>query len=74
MFDSVVSPGMEPLTPLKEAARLLGISKTTAYTWVDAGTFPIPTKRVGKKIMVPTAALRRFLESPIPTTEEVDVA
>lgn len=47
--------------PLPRAAELLGISRATAYTAVRDGSFPVPTIRVGKRIVVPTKPLLDLL-------------
>jgi excisionase family DNA binding protein len=43
--------------PLDEAARLLGVSKWTAYKLAHSGE--LPTTRIGRKLYVPVAVLRR---------------
>jgi excisionase family DNA binding protein len=43
--------------PLDEAARLLGISKWTAYKLAKSGE--LPTNRVGRNLYVPVPVLRR---------------
>ena len=43
-----------------EAARLLGIGRNAAYDAVRRGE--IPTIRIGKRLLVPKAALQRMLE------------
>lgn len=45
-----------------EAAQVLGIGRNAAYEAVRTGQ--IPTIRIGKRILVPVAALRRMLETP----------
>jgi excisionase family DNA binding protein len=42
-----------------EVAEILGLSKATVYAAAASGE--IPTIRVGRRILVPTAALRRML-------------
>ena len=42
------------------AGALLGVSRSSAYKAVENGE--IPAIRVGRRIVVPTAALRRMLE------------
>jgi len=42
-------------------SRLLSISTWAAYQSIKAGTFPVPTLAVGRRIIVPTAPLRRAL-------------
>jgi excisionase family DNA binding protein len=45
---------------VEEAAKELGISKASAYE--AARTGELPTIRIGKRILVPVAALERMLE------------
>ncbi|MGP8182083.1 MAG: helix-turn-helix domain-containing protein [Acidimicrobiales bacterium] len=45
---------------VEEAASLLGISRSFAYEAVQHGD--IPSMRIGKRILVPKAALERLLE------------
>jgi excisionase family DNA binding protein len=45
-----------------EAAALLGISRSFAYEAVERGD--IPSMRIGRRILVPKAALTRLLEAP----------
>ena len=42
-----------------ETGQILGLSKASAYAAVQAGE--IPVIRVGRRLLVPTAALRRML-------------
>ena len=49
---------------VEEAATLLGISRSFAYEAVQRGK--IPSMRIGKRILVPKAALRRFLHAENP--------
>lgn len=44
---------------VEEAARILGISRGSAYEAVRRGD--IPTIRIGKRLIVPVAALERML-------------
>ena len=46
---------------VEEAAQLLGISRSFAYEAVQRGE--IPSMRIGRRILVPKAALQRFLET-----------
>lgn len=52
---------------VEEAASVLGIARGTAYAAVRAGE--IPSVRVGKRLLVPTAALRRLLAVDTPPGE-----
>lgn len=51
---------------IEEAARQLGIGKTTAYSLAQAGTFPARTIRVGKKYRVSNADLDRLIDGDDP--------
>jgi excisionase family DNA binding protein len=53
---------------VEEAAQLLGISRSFAYEAVEHGD--IPSMRIGRRILVPKAALRRFLESAAPPAND----
>ena len=46
---------------VKEAGRILGISRGAAYAYANAGR--IPTIRLGRRILVPKAALDKLLMS-----------
>ena len=51
---------MEKLTlSVTEAGQLLGISRTAAYEGARNGQ--IPTVRIGKRLLVPRAALKQLL-------------
>jgi excisionase family DNA binding protein len=52
---------------VEEAAGLLGISRSFAYEAVQRGE--IPSMRIGRRILVPKAALERFLASSTPTEQ-----
>jgi excisionase family DNA binding protein len=55
-----VSPVEDRLVfTVEEAAQLLGISRSFAYEAVQRGE--IPSMRIGRRILVPKAALERFL-------------
>jgi excisionase family DNA binding protein len=56
---------------VEEAAQLLGISRSFAYEAVQLGE--IPSMRIGRRILVPKAALQRFLNS-VPSGEEDEEA
>ncbi len=54
-------PAIQPTVPVwPTAAAALGISKSSAYEAARSGE--LPTIRVGKRLLVPTAALRRMLQ------------
>jgi len=52
-----------PLWP--DTGRALGLSKSTTYAGAASGD--IPTFRVGRRIVVPTMAIRRLLQLDEPT-------
>lgn len=55
-----VAPVEERLVfTVEEAAALLGISRSFAYEAIQRGE--VPSMRIGKRILVPKAALERFL-------------
>lgn len=49
------SPGTKPTLTVEEVAALLGVSRSTAYEAVRRGT--IPAIRLGRRLVVPTAAV-----------------
>ncbi len=53
------------LTVWPETAAILGLSKASAYDAAKRGE--IPTIRIGRRLLVPTAALRRMLQLDEPT-------
>jgi hypothetical protein len=50
-----------PTVKVETAARALSVSDWAAYQAIRAGTFPVPTLSIGRRIVVPTAPLRRAL-------------
>lgn len=48
---------------VEEAAEILGIGRNLAYEGVKNGD--IPSIRIGKRIVVPKAALKKKLDGPI---------
>lgn len=55
----VPDPSVEPTMQVDQAAAALGISRGAAYNAVQTGE--IPSIRIGRRIVVPTAAVRRML-------------
>jgi excisionase family DNA binding protein len=53
------NPVERPTVHVEEAGELLGISRGSAYDAVANGE--IPSIRIGRRIVVPTAALLRLL-------------
>jgi excisionase family DNA binding protein len=56
----VPDPRTHPTLTVPQAGRLLGLAKASAYEGAHRGE--IPTIRVGRRLLVPTAALRRMLQ------------
>ena len=55
-----LNPRTQPVMTVTEAARVLHISRGSAYEAVKAGE--IPSIRIGRRIVIPTAALARLLQ------------
>lgn len=53
------SPEDQPTISVEEAGEALGVSRSAAYLGVRSGE--IPSIRIGRRIVVPTAALRKLL-------------
>lgn len=51
----------QPTVSVVEAGAALGIAKNAAYLAAQHDRFPIPIIRIGGKMRVPTAALRKLL-------------
>jgi excisionase family DNA binding protein len=55
-----------PFLRVEEAARLLRISRTSAYAlanrWLATGTEGLPAVRIGRSIRIPTVALERLAQ------------
>lgn len=58
-MSALPKPEERPTLSVEEAAKALGISRASGYAAANNGT--IPTLRIGKRLVVPTAALRRML-------------
>jgi excisionase family DNA binding protein len=56
---AIPDPAVQPTVTVEEAGDAIGISRASAYEGVRNGE--IPSIRVGRRIVVPTAALRRLL-------------
>ena len=50
----------ETLT-VEETARRLGIGRSAAYKLAARNELPVPTLRIGKRLLIPRAALDRLL-------------
>lgn len=55
----IPDPHVTPTITIEEAARLLGVSRNSAYAAAARGE--IPTLRIGRRLLVSTAKLRDLL-------------
>jgi excisionase family DNA binding protein len=56
----IPNPADTPTVSVPEAARILGVGRAVGYAAVKSGE--LPAIRVGGRVLVPTAALRRLLQ------------
>ena len=56
----VPDPAVKPTMQVGDVAVALGISRASAYEGVKTGD--IPSIRIGRRFLVPTAAVRRLLQ------------
>lgn len=49
-------------TDVETAGSILGLSRTQSYQAVKAGRFPVPVISVGRRLIVPTAPIRKLLQ------------
>ena len=59
---TVPDPVAQPTVTVPHAGKLLGISRNSAYEAAARGE--IPTIRIGRRILVPTARLLDLLRTP----------
>jgi excisionase family DNA binding protein len=57
--DSEASQNVRRTRSVEEAARILGISRASAYSAAKSGD--LPTIRMGNRLLVPEAALEKLL-------------
>jgi excisionase family DNA binding protein len=58
---ATTAPNLRRTMSVEEAAEALGVGRTTAYTQIREGRFPAPVIRIGKRVVVPVAAIERLL-------------
>lgn len=58
-------PEVEPTISVDQVASALGVSRATAYEAVRTGS--IPSIRIGKRYVIPTAGVRRLLQLDPPS-------
>lgn len=58
-------------TDVETAGSIFGLSRTQSYEAVKGGRFPVEPVRVGRRMIVPTAPIRRLLgiDPQLPTAE-----
>lgn len=56
---NIPTTDQQPTVTVEEAGRLLGLSRGSAYEAAKRGD--LPTIRIGRRYLVPTAPLRRML-------------
>ena len=62
-------PASQPTLTVEQTGEFLGISRAAAYEGVRSGE--IPSVRIGRRIVVPTAAIRRLLQlDPAPPPDD----
>ena len=52
-----------PTLTVEQTADILGVAAWTLYQAIRSDTAPVPVIRVGKRILVPTEAVRRLLRA-----------
>ncbi len=56
----------EATCDVPSAAKILGVHPLTLYSAIRRGESPVPVIRIGRRILVPRAALERLLEGGQP--------
>lgn len=46
---------------LPEFGQAMGIPRSTVYALARAGRLPVPVRKIGRRLLIPKAALERFL-------------
>ena len=66
----IPDPETTPTLSVEEAAEALGIGRSACYECVARGE--VPVIRLGRRLRVPTSALRRLvgLDPPVPDVEQ----
>jgi excisionase family DNA binding protein len=58
--EPIPNPAVEATISVERAGRLLGISRPSAYRAARSGE--LPSLRLGRRVVVPTAAILRLLQ------------
>ena len=51
----------QPTVKVPESCAALGVSSWSGYEAIKRGDFPVPVIAIGKRLVVPTAPLRKLL-------------
>ena len=63
------------LLSVEEASVLLGVTRSTLYRAIKAGTFPLPVFRIGQRTRIPRRSVDRLLAGlPLSPPEEPSLA
>ena len=65
-MSDLLDPQVHPTLTVPQAGRVLNLAKASAYEAAHRGE--LPTIRVGRRLLVPTAALRRMLQLDEPAS------
>lgn len=60
---------MSDTITLTEAARRLGVARSTVSSAIHRGTFPVPTLRIGKCVRIPRAKFDAFVAGDAPRAD-----
>lgn len=67
----IPNPEDQPVVDLwPTVGQALGIGRSTTYAAAERGDLPVPVIRIGRRLVSPTAALRRVLQLDLPTDSE----
>lgn len=69
LADTMRAIRQQPTVTVEVACRALSVSSWAAYQAIKRGDFPVPTIAVGRRIVVPTAPLRKVLGMEEPESE-----
>ena len=59
------------LLSVEEASVLLGVTRSTLYRAIKAGTFPLPVFRIGQRTRIPRRSVHRLIAGlPLPPPEK----
>jgi excisionase family DNA binding protein len=62
-----------PLLSVEEASVLLGVTRSTLYRAIKAGTFPLPVFQIGRRVRIPRRSVERLVAGlPVFPPEEPD--